>query len=323
MLENEMTEELEKAVYHTVRYHDLVKQAVTLVQIWRCLIRPPEVDPQQWQLSRGFSLKEVEDVLKRSDWLGQRLSQRHGFYVLKGHESYIKETQRRYTEAQMKWKQARKLIRRLLWVPGARMLAVSGSLAAGNTHARSDIDILVIAARGRIWLVRLGMLLAAQLTGRRRKYWHKDAPGKLCLNHYLSEGALKINPEIRNIYTAVQYQNLVYVAGENMLVDFWCENQAWIGRLIRRADFLQPFQTVLAVAPSWWSTRVRRLGEWLISGSRGETWELRARRWQQSAMGRHVTEEPIGRVNLSSEELAFHPGRKAEEVISAFNYSQD
>lgn len=54
-------------------------------------------------------------------------------------------------------------IRFIRWIPGLRMVAVSNSLAMYATHKNSDIDLFVITAPRRLWLVRTLVLLTAEL----------------------------------------------------------------------------------------------------------------------------------------------------------------
>ncbi len=310
---------LEEALYHTVRYYDIFDQAVTPVQMWRCLIMPPGKQEERWGGHRTFGLKEIREMLQSSSWLKERLDTRDGFYVLKGKLGNVIETRKRMTEAQMKWKQARRLARWLMWVPGVQMLAVSGSLAANHTRKRSDIDLLVVTAKGRIWLTRLLLLCAAQITGKRRKYWHKDAPGKLCLNHYLAEDALVINPEIRNIYTAMMYHNLTAITGLEKLRKFRQVNRKWAEQFIMRPTSLAMISPVQAVKAGSITRGVRRIGELMIAGKIGEMAERGAEWMQRQTIKWHNQPHVGGRVAVSAWELAFHPGSKSERVAAVFN----
>lgn len=49
------------------------------------------------------------------------------------------------------------------WIPGLRMVAVSNSLAMYATHAGSDIDLFIITAPRRLWIVRTLVLLSSTI----------------------------------------------------------------------------------------------------------------------------------------------------------------
>lgn len=54
-------------------------------------------------------------------------------------------------------------IQYIKWIPGLRMVAVSNSLAMHATHEDSDIDLFIISAPHRVWIVRTLVLLTATL----------------------------------------------------------------------------------------------------------------------------------------------------------------
>jgi hypothetical protein len=50
---------------------------------------------------------------------------------------------------------AEKYIAKISWIPGLRMVGVVNSLSMYATHERSDIDLFIITANGRMWFVRV------------------------------------------------------------------------------------------------------------------------------------------------------------------------
>lgn len=52
-------------------------------------------------------------------------------------------------------------IQSIRWIPGLRMVAISNSLAMYATHRESDIDLFIITAPHRLWIVRTLVLLTA------------------------------------------------------------------------------------------------------------------------------------------------------------------
>jgi predicted nucleotidyltransferase len=49
------------------------------------------------------------------------------------------------------------------WLPFVRMVAVTGALAKDNVGQRVDIDLLIVAAPGRIWVCRRFLILAVRV----------------------------------------------------------------------------------------------------------------------------------------------------------------
>jgi len=56
------------------------------------------------------------------------------------------------------FKKTQDFVRLVRWIPGLRMIAVSNSLAMYATHPESDIDLFVITAPQRLWIVRTLLL---------------------------------------------------------------------------------------------------------------------------------------------------------------------
>ncbi|MDD5376883.1 MAG: hypothetical protein PHH16_02075 [Candidatus Gracilibacteria bacterium] len=71
------------------------------------------------------------------------------------------------------------------WIPGLRMVAVSNSLAMYATHENSDIDLFIITAPHRLWIVRTLVLLVATLLRVRAK--PGDEAGKFCFPFFMTE----------------------------------------------------------------------------------------------------------------------------------------
>lgn len=88
------------------------------------------------------------------------------------------------------------------WIPGLRMIAVSNSLAMHATHADSDIDLFIITAPRRIWIVRTLVLLAAEILRVRTK--PGDEAGKFCFPFFITEKSLSLK--------GIALENDVYLA---------------------------------------------------------------------------------------------------------------
>ena len=71
------------------------------------------------------------------------------------------------------------------YVPFVRMVALTGSTALENASPESDIDVLIMSAKDRIWTTRFFITLVAHFTGKRR-YGNK-IKNRICLNHYIAE----------------------------------------------------------------------------------------------------------------------------------------
>lgn len=309
---------LDRAIYQTVRYFGLFQQPVTATTIWRTLVIE-QVLPgtTRWGGQRVWQLRDVMEQLRTSVWLAERVRQHWGYVYLAEQTGVVRQRLSRFCLAQDKWAHSRSVAWWLQYVPGVRMLALSGSLAQGHTTPRSDLDIFVITKTGRVWSTRLGLLLITQLLGRRRKHWDQQAPDKACLNHYVTEQSMLIPAAIRNLYTAVLYRSLIPVVGHDVAQQFWQVNASWVRRYLMYPE--GPYlASHLAVRPwqigVWLKSYVERmLDEPLFAWV--ESW---AERIQRAQIAKHTIPGQSGRVVLSDRELAFHPDTKVPGLLRQF-----
>lgn len=101
-------------------------------------------------------------------------------------------------------------------LPFVRMVALSGSLAhlnADDADPTADLDLFVVTAPGRVWLVTVVALVVAKLRGWRRR---------LCLNYVVSEAALAVTPH--DVFTANQILHLRPVSGHAIYARFVAAN---------------------------------------------------------------------------------------------------
>lgn len=307
---------LEQAILQTIRYFSLFAMPLTAVQLWRCLI----VDGSgQGRDTVGFSaltLRDLRDCLATSPWLTPHLGSRHGYYFLKNQDDIVTRHLERQVISAMKWQIIRRMMRWLRYLPFVAMIAVSGSVSLNNAKPDSDLDLLIIARRHRLWTARLCLLVATQLVGRRRKHWDKRAPDKICLNHYVSDAALTIASDNRTIYTAMLYHHLIPLTGFAQYHHFMAANP-WLENWLRwRAE---PFLPSAHARPA---SRAAQAGQalvarWLLEPV-GDVLEQWSQQLQRRAISKHTQPGRSGRIMVSSDELAFHPDSKAFAISEQF-----
>jgi len=301
--------QLEKAIHTTVQYFDVLDMPVTATQIWWCMVGG-------FQEQERWSLREVQETIRTSQWLQERLETTWGYIYVKGRKSLVQTRLRRHRAAQQKWKIAKRAAKALACVPFVKALAGSGSLAIDNTKPTSDLDFFVITTSNRIWTARLLLLGVSQLLGRRRKYWDTHAPDMLCLNHYVSRSGLGLSASLHNAYTAALYALLVPVYGAKTIQEFQQENAVWMNRYV-----VLPPQALTehqyAVHISFGMRLCKQLIEGLLLEPIGDAVEKFAERIQRRLIVKHTTGQG-GRVALSAQELAFHPDTKAPFLLEEF-----
>lgn len=146
--------------------------------------------------------------------------------------------------------------------PFARMVGLSGSLAAHNADADADVDLFVVAAPGRLWLCR-GFLVALARLGAR-------AGLRLCPNFLVSSRRLEL-PD-HNLFVANELFRLIPISGHDVYRALLARNE-WARAFLPNArpwPVASPRSVVVGLA--------RRALEAPLAGAAGgwlDRWEMR------------------------------------------------
>lgn len=196
-----------------------------------------------------------------------------GYLILPGRDGLADVRRDCQARAERLWPTARRFGGLLATMPFARMIAVTGSLAADNPGADADLDYLIVTAPGRLWLVRamaVGVVRLARRLG-----------VTLCPNYLLSTRALALDRD--DLFTAHELLQAVPLDGaatyRKML-----ETNRWVERWLPNR-FHQAERTSVASSPVGW---VRRPGEAALAGwlgDRVEAWEGRRKRKRLGLVG--------------------------------------
>lgn len=304
--------ELEQSIFDTVRFFDLYQMPVTATQVWEHLV----VSKSKYAHHPG--LQEIQHALASSQWLKERVGMQWGYFFLLGNQHLVRLKLVRHAIAQQKWNIVSRCAPLLAWLPFVRALAGSGSLAVDNTKPSSDLDILVITQEGRIWTTRLLLLIVSGLLGRRRKYYDRNAPDMLCLNHYIAEGSISVSHEIQNVAMAMQYARLVPIYNDYCIRKFFQKNAFWIDQHVRmpvHPDVRHKYTVIFGSVAEF----LKKQLELLLSEPLGDYIEEIAEYFQRWMVQRHQDFSRPGRIALSSSELAFHPDTKIPAIVNAFD----
>src|SRR4051812_23887886 len=137
---------LEQAILATLIYSDLFDYPLTLDEIALYLIGcragPAEI---------GTALAGA--------WLTARVEQQQGYYCLAGRGAVVALRRGRAAKSARLWRRAQHYGRCLRHLPFVRMIAVTGALAMDNVNGNEDIDLLVVAAPGRVWIARRFLII--------------------------------------------------------------------------------------------------------------------------------------------------------------------
>ncbi len=302
---------LEKSIISTLLYYHFLDRPLTCVELFKLL----KADESVHDLSFGNFVAK----LKNSDILRSVLNQFRGFYFFKEANplSFFTLRQKRAKISHLKWKRVKKIAKVLQAVPFLEMVGVTGSLSIDNAKPESDLDLLIILKPGRLWLSRL--TATAFLTIFRWRRHHEKTKDRVCLNCYLANSSFAITSEIKphDFHSAQEYGRLIplWEAKKSYFVNFQKAN-LWIKNLLINYPWTNSpnFKTISSNALA---CSIRKIFEYLLSGSLGNYLENKLGRWQTKRIESKIRNgEPADQIYFSDDCLMFHPHSKSLQLLA-------
>ena len=239
---------LASAILRTLAYADLFDYPLTAPEITRYLIGCVATE------------EEVGAALTGHAELKTRVTTRDGLVCLAGREAVFALRVERRTVSAAYWRRAQRYAALLRRFPFVRMLAVTGALAMDNVAGNPDIDLLVIAEPGRVWICRRLLVLAVRAIRLRGD--------EICPNFILAANSLALAD--RDLFTAHELSQMRPLAGAATYRAMLAAND-WAAAFLPNAGPWPPAPDATAGRAQRWieaALRARALDAW-------ERWELR------------------------------------------------
>lgn len=272
--------------------------AVVYADLFDYPLSPDEI--RRFQVGTRFSIVEVRTALSTEPLLITALIEHGGLYALRGRDETFDLRSLRAARSRQLWPRARLYVRLAARLPFVRFVAVTGALAVGNLGARPDIDLLVVAATGRVWICRRALILLVRFA--------RLAGDELCPNYIISESNLKLDQ--RDFFTAHELAQMVPLAGADLYRQLIARNK-WATKYLPCA-----FDRALKRVHRCRQGLMGQLMESLLSltvFNRWEQWELARMRKQLRPLLGKVTE-----VICSAEQCKGHTGLHRQSVMTRF-----
>ncbi|MDP2934188.1 MAG: hypothetical protein Q8N59_00235 [bacterium] len=316
---------LEKSILATIVYYDIFDYPLTGFEVFKYLINPlhvigqlEDINKTEFEPMNNISFSEILKALEGEN-MGEIVSQKNGFYFLKGRGWLYQERIERQKIAAERWKKVKKVLRFLQIVPFVQMVAVCNSLAIDNSKKDADIDFFIIARKGRIWFVRFFVTFLVWVIGQWRH--KKSISGKICLSFYITDEFLNLRSlAIRpyDIYLASWVHQLrpIYCQ-EKIYEEFISENQ-WV------KDYLLNFGKIgnsyhLKFKQNKTLVLIRKVSEKILGGWVGDLKEKIFRFFQKNKISRKMVAHDIPTaVVVSDKVLKFHENDKREYFQEEF-----
>ena len=186
-------------------------------------------------------------------------------------------------------------------LPYVRMVGLTGSLAMRNPAQRSDIDLMIVTAPGRVWLCRAAVVAVVRLVGL--------SGDVLCPNYLVVEDALALDDV--TIYDAHELAQMLPLYGREAYLRLWSTNPRVQSLLPNARPRRMPPDSLLPVLGALKVAAERLLGGAL--GDRLERWELR----RKSARLRRGA-GPCGESILSAQQCKGHFGAHRARILAAY-----
>ena len=217
--------DLELAIFRTLAYFAYSHYPVTAFEIWKWLLEP----------EREYTFGQVFEVLQFSAYLKEQVFTEQGFYSLEKNPDLIKNRRTRLANALTKYAKLKQFALILGRVPYIEGVAICNSLAFHHTLPSSDIDLFIIASKGRVWSARffstLPLILLRERPGER-------AEDPVCLSFFATKESLafeRLKIGERDPYLAYWSKSLIPLIDKNgWLKHFEAEN-AWIKAILPHA----------------------------------------------------------------------------------------
>ncbi len=199
------------------------------------------------------------------------------------------------------WRRVRRYVGVLRIVPFLRMVAVCNNLAFGKVDGRSDIDLFIVAKRGRLFIVRIFVTFLLHVMGVRR-HGNKVA-GRFCLSFFVDEDGMDMK-EIaidNDIYLAFWVRTMLPVIDDGVFGEFLNKNE-WVKQYFEN-DFDMDRSRVIGSCGFW-----GKIFGWILNGWFGDRIERVLKKWQMGRAKKKALEVNADVASLVVEDhiLKFH-----------------
>ena len=282
-----MKKTLAENVWKTVCWFDVFDQPANSKEIHRFL------------LHSKTSQKEVQQILDKDP----RISKSFGFYFLRGKNTSVLKRCGNQFRAEKFWKRTLKHLFIFRLTPFLKTVSIGNTLAMGFPQQNSDIDLLVITEKNRLFTARAFLTFFVQIFGMRRG--GKKIRGRFCLSFFISENSLnleKIKIAEDDLYLAFWIATLVPILGNAS--EFFAAN-TWVRKIFPNLKLT----TIQQKSPK------KNLWEKILSGRFGDFLERILRDWQlKRATGKQKNHKKNA-VIISKQMLKFHETDKRQDFL--------
>jgi hypothetical protein len=301
-----MLSKLAKNILTTIAYYDVLDYPLTAFEIWKYLICFQEKKINEEE----FDLFKITSILE-SDELKNLIEEYQGFYFLQNRQELVAQRIERAKISEDKLKIIFKTAKRLRWIPFLRMIVVTGRLSMKNAEKDSDIDVLIVLKKGKIFTGRLLFTLAVHFLGKRRH--GKKIANRICLNYFITDNSLEI--KLKDMFSASEYFFALPIFGGEIFQNFQKAN-SWIASY-KPNYFPSEISGARVVQDSFLSCFLRELGERALDFN----WvEKVLKNWQLKKIKKNPKTKQKGSLIIAEDDaLVFLPEPQGPKIFEKFS----
>ena len=126
------------------------------------------------------------------------------------------------------YKKFEKYMKFISWIPGLRMVGIWNTISMNCAKSSSDIDLYIVTAPNRMWLVRILITFIFQILRVRKN--DKYHAGRFCLSFFSTTNALDfwkfaLQNDIYLFFWIIYFKPIINI--NNTYEDFILQNKSW------------------------------------------------------------------------------------------------
>lgn len=168
------------------------------------------------------------------------------YFLLEKDKSLVKKRLKREKASKSKLIKAKKAADLIAKLPTVLFVGATGSLAMNNSHPNSDIDLLIITKKNRLWLTRPLVYLLLWKRFLIRKHGEEETKDALCLNMWLEETNLrfpKTTSHFQNLYISHEILQIKSLVNKQAVFEEFLFQNRWVSKYWHQHKLLNKIHT--------------------------------------------------------------------------------
>lgn len=286
---------LKKSIIQTLIFYDIFEKPLKLKDLYFQLEKTDGKKPSFFSFCNVLESLVNEGLVKKKD----------DYYFLKNKEDYLKFQKERNEISKKNWRKLAFISKIINIVPFICMVGVLGSLSIDNCSKKSDIDLIIITKKNRIFLVRFFLTILLDLFFVRRT--KTKIARRVCLNNFIAEDNLTF--PFPSLYNAHSFSNLIPIIDRDSFYFKFKEKNNWVlNYLYFWKDKTPPFFIKK-------QSKIALILEEILKGNFGDFLEKKVKNIQIKRKNKNY---PFGvkngRVILNDTLIELHPNSKEKRI---------